>query len=173
MKKLVFILSTAIVVLFTQITNAQKSKDIVDIAASMEDFSTLVAAVKAAGLVDALKGDGPLTVFAPNNAAFNKLPKGTVETLLKPENKETLTAILKYHVIAGKFTASDIVKSIKANGGGFMATTLQGEEIHGELSGGNVILTDAKGNKSKVIVTDVMASNGVIHAIENVVMPKK
>lgn len=172
MKKLVFILSIATFAFFTKTIEAQKSKDIVDIAASMDDFSTLVAAVKAADLVDALKGDGPLTVFAPNNAAFNKLPKGTVETLLKPENKETLTAILTYHVLAGKYTAADIVKSIKANGGGFMARTLQGEAIHGELSGGNVILTDSKGNKSKVIVADVMASNGVIHAIENVVMPK-
>ncbi|WP_350291253.1 fasciclin domain-containing protein [uncultured Croceitalea sp.] len=172
MKKLVFILSIATFTFFTQTIEAQKSKDIVDIAASMDDFSTLVAAVKAADLVDALKGNGPLTVFAPNNAAFNKLPKGTVETLLKPENKETLTAILTYHVLAGKYTAADIVKSIKANGGGFMARTLQGEAIYGELSGGNVILTDSKGKKSKVIVTDVMASNGVIHAIENVVMPK-
>lgn len=172
MKKLVFILSTVALVLFTQTTNAQKDKDIVDIAGSMDDFSTLVAAVKAADLVDALKGDGPLTVFAPNNAAFKALPAGTVDTLLKPENKETLTAILTYHVLAGKYTAGDIVKSIKANGGGFMANTLQGEPIYGELSGGDVILTDSKGNKSKIIATDVMASNGVIHVIENVVMPK-
>lgn len=173
MKKLVFILSIATFTLFTQTTKAQSSKDIVDIAASIEDFSTLVAAVKAADLVTALKGEGPITVFAPNNAAFDKLPKGTVATLLKPENKEALTSILTYHVLAGKYTASDIVESIKANGGGFMAKTLQGEPIYGELSGANVILTDAKGNKSKVIIADVMASNGVIHAIENVVMPKK
>lgn len=172
MKKLVCILSIATFTFFTQTTTAQKAKDIVDIAASMDDFSTLVAAVKAADLVDALKGEGPLTVFAPNNAAFNQLPKGTVETLLKPESKGTLASILTYHVLAGKFTASDIVKAIKANGGGFMAKTLQGEEIHAALSGSDVILTDSKGNKSKVIVTDVMASNGVIHAIENVVMPK-
>lgn len=172
MKKLVFILSIVTFTFFTQTSTAQKSKDLVDIAASMDDFSTLVAAVKAADLVEALKGEGPLTVFAPNNAAFDKLPDGTVATLLKPENKETLTSILTYHVLAGKYTAADIVKSIKANGGGFMAKTLQGEAIHGELSGGNVILTDSKGNKSKVIVADVMASNGVIHAIENVVMPK-
>lgn len=173
MKKLVFILTIATFAFSTQTTEAQKSKDIVDIAASMDDFSTLVAAVKAADLVDALKGEGPLTVFAPNNAAFDKLPKGTVATLLKSENKGALTSILTYHVLAGKYTAADIVKSIKANGGGFMAKTLQGEAIYGELSGGNVILTDSKGNKSKVIIADVMASNGVIHAIENVVMPKK
>lgn len=172
MKKLIFITATLVTVLFTQNVNAQKSQDIVDIAASMDDFSTLVAAVKAADLVETLKSDGPFTVFAPNNVAFDKLPDGTVATLLKPENKETLTAILTYHVLAGKVMATDVVKAIKDNGGSFKAKTVQGGEITVALSGKDVMLTDAKGNKSKVIITDVAASNGVIHAIESVIMPE-
>lgn len=172
MKKLIFITATLALVFFNQKATAQNSKDIVDIAASMDDFSTLVAAVKAADLVETLKSDGPFTVFAPNNAAFDKLPDGTVATLLKPENKATLTGILTYHVLAGKFTATDVVKAIKANGGKFTTKTVQGNEIHASLSGDSVILTDAKGGTSTVIVTDVMASNGVIHAIDSVIMPE-
>ncbi|QLG44177.1 fasciclin domain-containing protein [Costertonia aggregata] len=172
MKKLIFITATLALAFFTQNTNAQNSKDIVDIAASMDDFSTLVAAVKAADLVETLKSDGPFTVFAPNNAAFDKLPEGTVATLLKPENKETLTAILTYHVVSGKVMAADVVKAINDNGGSFTAKTVQGGEITIALSGKDVMLTDEKGGKSKVIVTDVSASNGVIHAIDSVVMPK-
>ncbi len=171
MKKVLITLTTMAVLTFSQAANAQ-DKDIVDVAVSNDNFSTLVAAVKAAGLVDALKGEGPFTVFAPTNDAFGNLPKGTVETLLKPENKDQLTAILTYHVIAGKYTAKDIVASIKANGGGFMAKTLQGDAIFGSLEGDKVILTDQKGNKSTVLIADVAASNGVIHAIEAVVMPK-
>ena len=191
MKKLFFSTSVLALVLFSQTTIAQdkmvdkkmadktmKDKmmsdnlDIVGVAAANKDFSTLVAAVKAADLVDALKGEGPFTVFAPNNAAFEKLPKGTVATLLKPENKATLTAILTYHVVSGKFMAADVVKAIKDNNGSFKVKTLQGEELTASISGSDVILTDAKGNTSKVIATDVKASNGVIHGIDSVVMPK-
>lgn len=145
---------------------------IVGVAVSNENFTTLVAAVKAAGLVDVLSGKGPFTVFAPVNNAFGKLPQGTVGTLLKPENKKLLTAILTYHVVAGKFNAKAVVKAIKANKGKFVITTVQGGKLTASLENGNVILTDAKGNKSKVIITDVKASNGIIHAIDSVVMPK-
>ncbi|MDH3322182.1 MAG: fasciclin domain-containing protein [Flavobacteriaceae bacterium] len=144
---------------------------IVGVAAANENFSTLVAALKAADLVDALNGDGPFTVFAPVNAAFDKLPDGTVDGLLKPESKKTLTAILTYHVVAGKFMAADVVKAINDNNGKFSIPTLQGGTLTASLSGGNVILTDSKGNTSKIIITDVNASNGVIHAIDTVVMP--
>lgn len=150
----------------------KKEGTIVSVAASNENFTTLVAAVKAAGLVDVLNGDGPFTVFAPVNAAFAKLPEGTVGTLLKPENKKLLTAILTYHVVAGKFNASDVVKAIKANNGKFVITTVQGGKLTASISNGNVILTDVKGNTSKVIITDVKASNGIIHAIDSVVMPQ-
>lgn len=148
-----------------------EEKTIVGVAAGNKDFSTLVAAVKAAGLVDVLNGDGPFTVFAPTNAAFNKLPEGTVDTLLKPENKEMLTAILTYHVVAGKFNAADVIKAIKANNGRFTVTTVQGGKLTASLDNGKVILTDAKGGRSTVVIADVKASNGVIHAIDSVVMP--
>lgn len=150
----------------------EQKKTIVTVAASNKNFSTLVAAVKAAGLVDVLNSDGPFTVFAPVNGAFDKLPKGTVGTLLKPENKKMLTAILTYHVVAGKFDANAVVKAIKANKGRFVVTTVQGGKLTASISEGNVILTDEKGNTSKVIITDVKASNGIIHAIDSVVMPK-
>jgi len=144
---------------------------IVGVAASNKNFTTLVAAVKAAGLVETLSGDGPFTVFAPVNAAFDKLPEGTVAGLLNPENKSTLTAILTYHVVAGKFVAADVVKAISNNGGKFAITTVQGSVLIATIVGENVVLTDAKGNTSKIIITDVEASNGVIHAIDSVVMP--
>ncbi|WP_394746796.1 fasciclin domain-containing protein [Spongiimicrobium salis] len=172
MKKVIFISSMIAFLAFAQTVTAQGKKDIVDTAVSLDDFSTLVAAVKAADLVGALKGDGPFTVFAPTNNAFGKLPKGTVGSLLKPENKGTLTAVLTYHVVAGKFMAKDIVKAIKANGGSFMVKTLQGQELVASMKNGKVYLMDAKGGKSQVVITDVAASNGVIHAIESVVMPK-
>jgi len=149
-----------------------EDKTIVGVAAGNDNFSTLVAAVKAAGLVDVLNGNGPFTVFAPVNAAFDKLPDGTVGNLLKPENKNLLTAILTYHVVAGKFNAKEVVKAIKANNGKFVIKTVQGGELTASMSKGNVILTDAKGNTSKVIITDVKASNGIVHAIDSVVMPK-
>jgi uncharacterized surface protein with fasciclin (FAS1) repeats len=149
-----------------------QTPNIVGVAASNKNFTTLVAAVKAAGLVETLSGKGPFTVFAPVNAAFDKLPEGTVASLLKPESKATLTAILTYHVVAGKFMAADVVKAIGANNGKFSIPTVQGSMLTATISDGNVILTDAKGNKSKIIITDVAASNGVIHAIDSVVMPK-
>ena len=144
---------------------------IVGVAASNENFATLVAAVKAADLVATLNSEGPFTVFAPTNDAFAKLPAGTVETLLKAENKATLTSILTYHVVAGKFEAADVVKAIKDNGGKFSITTVNGEKLTAHIMDGKVMLQDAKGNSSTIIMTDVAASNGVIHAIDTVVMP--
>lgn len=149
-------------------TNAET---IVGVAASNENFSTLVAAVKAADLVGTLNSEGPFTVFAPTNEAFSKLPAGTVETLLKAENKGTLTSILTYHVVAGKFMAADVVKAIKDNNGKFVITTVNGEKLTAHIKDGKVMLMDAKGNSSTIILTDVDASNGVIHAIDSVVMP--
>lgn len=150
--------------------NAQ-SKDIVDVAVGSKAHTTLVAAVKAAGLVETLKGKGPFTVFAPVNDAFAKLPAGTVESLLKPENKATLTKILTYHVVAGNLTAADVMKAIKAGGGKAVLTTVAGEKLTASVEGGKVVLTDAKGGKSTVTATDLKGSNGVIHVIDTVVMP--
>ena len=144
---------------------------ILDLAAANENFTTLVAAVKAAGLVETLDSEGPFTVFAPTNDAFAKLPDGTVETLLKAENKATLTSILTYHVVAGKFNASDVLDAIKKNNGSFKITTVNGETLKASLKDGKVMLKDSKGNWSTIIITDVEASNGVIHAIDTVVMP--
>jgi uncharacterized surface protein with fasciclin (FAS1) repeats len=144
---------------------------IVGVAAGNENFSTLVAAVKAADLVSVLNSEGPFTVFAPTNDAFAKLPDGTIATLLKPESKETLTAVLTYHVVKGKFLAADVIAAIKKNNGNFTIPTVQGGKLIASLKGGNVILTDAAGNSSTIIMTDVAASNGVIHAIDSVVMP--
>lgn len=150
----------------------ETAETIVGVAAGNENFSTLVAAVKAAGLVDVLNGDGPFTVFAPVNDAFGKLPEGTVASLLKPKNKKTLTAILTYHVVAGEFKAADVIAAIKKNYGKFVIPTVQGGKLTASIKDGKVILTDEKGNASTVIITDVDASNGVIHAIDSVVMPK-
>lgn len=146
-------------------------QNIVEIASGNDDFSTLVTAVKAAGLVETLSGDGPFTVFAPTNGAFAKLPEGTVPNLVKPENKEQLTGILTYHVVSGEFMAADVVSAIEDNGGSFTIPTVQGGELTASLDGENVILTDANGSTSTIIMTDVDASNGVIHAIDTVVMP--
>lgn len=137
-------------------------KDIVDTAASVSTFSTLVAAVKAADLVEALKGTGPFTVFAPTNEAFAKLPKGTVESLLKPENKAKLIAVLKYHVVAGKVMASDVLKLKN----GTAVPTLQGQTIKVKNAGGVHV------NNAKVIKTDIVCTNGVIHVIDKVILPK-
>ncbi|WP_416907237.1 MAG: fasciclin domain-containing protein [Polymorphobacter sp.] len=144
---------------------------VVDGAAGSPAHTTLVAAVKAAGLVETLSGTGPFTVFAPTNAAFAKLPAGTVETLLKPENKATLTSILTYHVVPGKIAAADVLAAIKAGGGKAELTTVQGGKLTGSIVDGKVILTDAKGGTSTVTATDIMESNGVIHVIDTVVMP--
>ena len=143
------------------------------IAMSNENFTTLVTAVKAADLAETLKSEGPFTVFALTNAAFDKLPEGTVASLTKAENKEKLANLLKYHVVSGEYMAADIVKAIQDNEGSFSIATVEGEELKASLDGENVILTDANGNKSTVVMTDVDASNGVIHAIDAVVMPKQ
>jgi uncharacterized surface protein with fasciclin (FAS1) repeats len=150
---------------------APTSQDIVGVASSNEAFSTLVAAVGAADLVETLQGAGPFTVFAPTNDAFNKLPEGTVESLLKPENKGALTGILTYHVVAGTFMASDVVKAIQANNNAFEVKTVNGATLTLSLQDGAVVLTDAKGQTSRVSMPDVKASNGVIHVIDTVVLP--
>ena len=146
--------------------------NIVETAVSNDNFSTLVAAVQAADLVDALSSDGPFTVFAPTNDAFNNLPDGTLSTLLQPENQETLQSILTYHVVAGQFMAEDVVQAISDNGGQFTVETLQGGELTLKLWEGNVYVKDTNGNKAQIIITDVETSNGVIHAINNVVLPE-
>ena len=132
----------------------------------------MVAAVQAGDLVDALSSEGPFTVFAPTNDGFNKLPEGTLGTLLKPENKGTLQSILKYHVVAGKFMAGDVVKAINDNGWEFAVETLQGNNLTLKLWEGSVYVIDVNGNKAKVVIADVDTSNGVIHAIDNVVLPE-
>ncbi|MFD2781417.1 fasciclin domain-containing protein [Novosphingobium pokkalii] len=147
------------------------SKTIVQNASKSADHTTLVAAVKAAGLVDTLNGTGPFTVFAPTNEAFAALPAGTVDTLLKPENKAQLTQILTYHVVAGKVTAADLIAKIKAGGGSASLTTVEGEPLTASLDGSNVVLTDAKGGKATVTIADVPQSNGVVHVINAVLMP--
>ena len=147
------------------------SKNIVENAVNWKDHTTLVAAVKAAGLVDTLSGPGPFTVFAPTNAAFGKLPAGTVDTLVKPENKATLTKILTYHVVPGNVTAADLKKMIKAGGGKATLTTVQGGTLTAEMKGKKIEIVDAKGGMATVTTGDVMQSNGVIHVVDGVLMP--
>ena len=149
-----------------------KAQDVVDVAAGSKNHTTLVAAVKAAKLVETLKGAGPFTVFAPTNAAFNKLPAGTVETLLKPENIATLGGILTYHVVSGNLDAASIMAAIKAGKGKATLPTVGGGTLTAAIVGGKEILTDGKGGKSTVTATDLKASNGVIHVINTVLMPK-
>jgi uncharacterized surface protein with fasciclin (FAS1) repeats len=147
------------------------AQNIVQNASAAPNLTTLVAAVKAAGLVDTLASPGPFTVFAPTNTAFEKLPDGTVGMLVKPENKATLTKILTYHVVAGKLTAKDIVGAIKQGGGSATLTTVAGEKLSARLSGNSVIITDGKGGQSAVTTVDVMQSNGVVHVIDSVLLP--
>lgn len=147
------------------------SKNIVENAVNSKDHTTLVAALKAAGLVDTLSGKGPFTVFAPTNEAFAALPEGTVDTLLKPANKATLTKILTYHVVAGKMTAKDLVKAVKAGGGKASVKTVEGDSLTVSNDGEKLAITDAKGNVAHVTIGDVMQSNGVIHVIDTVLMP--
>jgi uncharacterized surface protein with fasciclin (FAS1) repeats len=147
------------------------TKNIVENASAAPNLSTLVAAVKAAGLVDTLASPGPFTVFAPVNSAFDKLPAGTVETLLKPENKGTLTTVLTYHVVSGKLTAGQIIAAINKGGGAATLTTVAGEKITARIVGGKVVITDAKGGKSTVTTANVMQSNGVVHVIDSVLLP--
>lgn len=147
------------------------SKNIVENAVHSADHTTLVAAVKAAGLVDTLAGRGPFTVFAPTNAAFAKLPAGTVETLLKPENKAMLAAVLTYHVVPGRLTAADLEARIKAGGGKAMLTTVQGGKLTAWMEDGQIVITDAKGGQATVTQANVMQSNGVIHVTDAVSIP--
>ena len=147
------------------------TKNIVENAAASKDHTTLVAAVKAAGLVETLQGSGPFTVFAPTNAAFDKLPAGTVDTLVKPENKEKLTKILTYHVVAGDLSAAKIAEMAKANGGKAELTTVEGEKITLMEKNGAWWVKDAKGGKASITIADVKQSNGVIHVIDTVLMP--
>lgn len=149
-----------------------KNKDIVDNASNSADHTTLVAAVKAAGLVETLKSKGPFTVFAPTNAAFDKLPAGTVDTLLKSENLGMLKGILTYHVLAGKYDSKAIMKAINKGHGKAMFKTVNGGQLWASMNGSSLILTDEKGGTSMVTIADVMQSNGVIHVVDTVLMPK-
>lgn len=183
MKTFKLILSLTALLAISQVSFAQEktvmvggaamypSKNIIENAVNSKDHTTLVAAVKAAGLVETLSGPGPFTVFAPTNKAFDKLPAGTVETLVKPENKETLTKILTYHVVSGKVSAADLIKMIKDNGGKATVKTVQGGDLTAMMKGKNVVLTDAKGGTATVTIADVNQSNGVIHVIDSVLMP--
>jgi len=148
------------------------SKDIIDNAVNSKDHTTLVAAVKAAGLVETLKGKGPFTVFAPTNEAFDKLPAGTVDNLVKPENKATLTKILTYHVVAGRLDSKELMKWIKKGKGTATLTTVEGGKLLVMQKDGRLWLKDEKGNTAEITISDVYQSNGVIHVIDSVVMPK-
>jgi uncharacterized surface protein with fasciclin (FAS1) repeats len=167
MKKTILVLA---IVFSASATFAQKS-DVVDIAISSKDHTTLVAAVKAADLVETLKGKGPFTVFAPTNAAFEKLPEGTLESLLKPESKSTLAGILTYHVVSGDIDAVAVVEAIKKGNGKAVLTTVNGEKITASLVGKNVVITDAKGGNATVTAVDLKGSNGVVHVLDAVLLP--
>ena len=169
MKK-VFTLVTICLVAISSVVSAQKT--VVDIAVGSKDHTTLVAAVTAADLVTVLQGAGPFTVFAPVNAAFDKLPEGTVASLLKPENKATLAKILTYHVVAGSIDAAEVVKAIKGGKGKAVLTTVSGGKLTASLKEGKVILTDENGGVSTVVATDLKAGNGIVHVIDTVVLPK-
>ncbi|MEO6637903.1 MAG: fasciclin domain-containing protein [Ginsengibacter sp.] len=148
------------------------TKNIVENAVNSKDHTTLVAAVKAAGLVETLAGPGPFTVFAPTNAAFDALPNGTVETLLKPENKSKLTTVLTYHVVSGKLNASDLMKMIADGNGSATLTTVQGEKLMIMQNGKSIMVKDENGGTAKVTIADVNQSNGVIHVLDKVLLPK-
>jgi uncharacterized surface protein with fasciclin (FAS1) repeats len=147
------------------------TKNIIENAVNSKDHTTLVAAVKAGGLVETLEGKGPFTVFAPTNEAFEKLPAGTVDTLLKPENKDALVKVLTYHVVAGKVSSKELVKMIKAGGGKAVLKTVQGGTLTATVMGGKVMLTDEKGGMATVTIADVYQSNGVIHVVDSVLLP--
>jgi uncharacterized surface protein with fasciclin (FAS1) repeats len=147
------------------------TKDIIDNAVNSADHTTLVAAVKAAGLVDTLKGPGPFTVFAPTNAAFGKLPAGTVDSLLKPENKPALAKVLTYHVVPGKLSSSALRKQIADGGGQAKLTTAEGQSLTARMQGDDVVIVDEKGDVSRITIANVFQSNGVIHVVDTVVLP--
>ena len=148
-----------------------KTRNIVENAVNSKDHTTLVAAVKAAGLVDTLEGKGPFTVFAPTNEAFDKLPAGTVDTLLKPENKAMLTKILTYHVVAGNMDSKAIAKAIRKGNGKATLKTVSGGTLTAWMDGDTIVLTDEKGGQSRVTISDVHQSNGVIHVVDSVLLP--
>lgn len=168
MKKLMLTLTVVV----SAITAYSQSKDVVDIAIGSADHTTLVASLKAADLVSTLKGDGPFTVFAPTNAAFDKLPEGTVASLLKPENKAQLAKILTYHVVSGNLDANAVIAAIKKANGKLDVTTVSGGKLTASLDMGKVKLTDESGNSAYVTTADLKGSNGVIHVIDGVVLPK-
>jgi uncharacterized surface protein with fasciclin (FAS1) repeats len=183
MKRIKNLFMLAVVAFATTTVSAQKTvmvggaamfptKNIIENAVNSKDHTTLVAAVKAAGLVETLSSAGPFTVFAPTNAAFAKLPKGTVDNLLKPESKDALTGVLTYHVISGKISATDVVAAIKKGGGKFVAKTVAGGDLTFSLKGKKVQITDANGGKAYVTIADVNQSNGVIHVVDGVLLPK-
>src|SRR5687768_7654128 len=147
------------------------SKNIIENAVNSKDHTTLVAAVKAGGLVETLQGAGPFTVFAPTNAAFEKLPKGTVETLLQPANKSKLSSVLTYHVVAGRLSAKDLMEAVKKDGGKHKLKTVQGEELTVSTEGNKVMVWDSKGNRATITIQNVFQSNGVIHVIDSVLLP--
>jgi uncharacterized surface protein with fasciclin (FAS1) repeats len=180
MKKLAHLCLTVLMICSAAIANDNPmvggapmltSKDIVSNAVNSADHTTLVAAVKAAGLVETLQSPGPFTVFAPTNEAFAKLPAGTVDTLLKPENKDTLTKVLTYHVVAGKISSKDLWKAIKAGNGTAVLKTVSGGTLKATAMGKTIILTDEKGGMSKVTIANVNQSNGVIHVVDSVLLP--
>jgi uncharacterized surface protein with fasciclin (FAS1) repeats len=148
------------------------TKNIIENAVNSKDHTTLVAAVKAAGLVETLQGSGPFTVFAPVNAAFDALPAGTVDTLLKAENKGTLTSVLTYHVVAARLNSKALERMIKQGGGRAILKTVQGGELTAMMSGGDINITDAKGNTARITITNVNQSNGVIHVVDRVLLPQ-
>lgn len=162
----------AVIAITWAFTSATAQKTALDIAVGSKDHSTLVAAVKAAGLVETLQSAGPFTVFAPVNAAFAKLPAGTVESLLKPESKSNLTKVLTYHVIAGSLDAAAVVKAIKDGGGKAAVKTVSGGTLTASIKDGKVILTDENGGVATVVATDLKAENGLVHVIDTVVLPK-
>lgn len=183
MKKFFALSLLALVTVLTSTAYAQKpvtvggapmfpDKNIIENAVNSKDHTTLVAAVKAAGLVETLQGTGPFTVFAPVNAAFDALPAGTVDTLLKPENKGTLTSVLTYHVVAGRFNSKALERMIKQGGGRAILKTVQGGELTAMMSGSDINITDAKGNTGRITITNVNQSNGVIHVVDRVLLPQ-
>lgn len=183
MKKLVALSLLALVTMLSSTAFAQKpvtvggapmfpNKNIIENAVNSKDHTTLVAAVKAAGLVETLQGNGPFTVFAPVNAAFDALPAGTVDTLLKPENKGTLTAVLTYHVIAARLNSKALERMIKQGNGRAILKTVQGGELTATMNGSDINITDAKGNTARITITNVNQSNGVIHVVDRVLLPQ-
>jgi uncharacterized surface protein with fasciclin (FAS1) repeats len=168
MKRLALMLAMALI----SMSSFAQTKNIVETVSGSKDHSTLLTAVKAADLVETLQGAGPFTLFAPTNAAFGKLPPGTVESLIKPENKEILGGILSYHAVAGKLVAADILAKIKAGNGTAVLTTLSGGILKATLKGSSVVLMDEKGGMSTVTMADMNQSNGVIHVVDTVLMPK-